>query len=162
MPNAPTDKHQDLAGFLFDMLNGFRYARGGGPVRQGTGALVLSENRYPQPDVFVKPPDGGEDVPALLTIEILSPSTRVHDLHKKSAMYREHALPELWFLDMEARLLKVERREADGAYSTHCVETGVWAVASLPGFWVDASWLWDDPLPNPRRCLDLILAGLLD
>lgn len=74
-------------------------------------------------------------------------------------MYQEHAIPELWFVDMEAHALKVERRGADGGYTVHLIEGGVWAVASLPGLWIEVSWLWARPLPNPRQCLERILAG---
>jgi len=159
MPNTPTPEHQDVAGFLFDLLNGFRHERGAGPVRFAPLALPLSEERYPEPDVIAYPPEGRQDVPALLTIEILSPSTRVHDLTKKSPMYQEHAIPELWFIDMEARNLKVERRGDDGRYTVHRLDSGRWAVVCLPGFWIDVAWLWQRPLPNPRRCLEAILAG---
>ena len=159
MPTTPTEEHQDVAGFLFMLLNGFRCEREAGPVRFAPMALALSAERYPGPDLIAYPPEGGEDVPALLTIEIFSPSTRVHDLTKKSPMYQEHAIPELWFVDMEARALNVERREADGRYAIHRLEAGRWAVACLPGFWIDVTWLWERPLPNPLRCLEAILAG---
>jgi Uma2 family endonuclease len=159
MPNAPTDEHQDVAGFLFFLLNGCRYDFGMGPVRFGPGVLPLSPDRNPQPDVFVLPPEGRQDVPALLVIEVLSPSTRSHDLGLKSAIYREAAIPELWFIDLEARSLRIDRRGGDGLYTTDHITGGHWAVAALPGFWIDVSWLWARPLPNARRCLEAILAG---
>ena len=31
--------------------------------------------------------------------------------------------------------------------------------SAIPGFWIEVSWLWDDPLPNARRCLDEILTN---
>jgi len=159
MPNTPTDEHQYVAGFLFHLLDGFRCERGTGEVRFAPCALVLRDDRFPQPDVFVRPIEGVEGVPALLTVEILSPSTRAQDLTKKLAIYQENAIPELWSIDMEGHMLRVDRRGADGGYDTHRVEAGVWYLASLPGFWIDVAWLWDRPLPNPRRCLEAILAG---
>jgi hypothetical protein len=29
--------------------------------------------------------------------------------------------------------------------------------AALPGFWLEADWLWAEPLPDDLECLRLIL-----
>src|SRR5947209_1721892 len=106
MPSPVSDEHQDVAGFLFDLLNGFRYERGTGPVRTGPGVLRLGPKRNPEPDVFVLPAGGGDDeAPALLVIEILSPSTRSHDLSRKISLYRDVAIPESWFVDQRDHVL---------------------------------------------------------
>jgi hypothetical protein len=44
-----------------------------------------------------------------------------------------------------------------GTRSEH--RQGVFASQAIAGFWIDLGWLWSDPLPNPRRCLEAILAG---
>jgi hypothetical protein len=30
---------------------------------------------------------------------------------------------------------------------------------AVPGFWIDVSWLWQDPLPDELRCLEQLLSG---
>lgn len=30
---------------------------------------------------------------------------------------------------------------------------------TVPGFWIDAAWLWQEPLPSTLGCLRQILAG---
>jgi hypothetical protein len=30
---------------------------------------------------------------------------------------------------------------------------------TVPSFWVDVSWLWQDPLPDELHCLEQILAA---
>lgn len=159
IPNAPTDEHQDVAGFLFDLFNGWKYARDTGPVRFARWSLALRSDRNPQPDIAVLPGDGGGAVPALLVVEILSPSTRAHDEGLKLTIYQDAAIPEIAFVDLEERCLTVHRRGPDGGYASERLSGGNWSVAGLPGFWVEVSWLWVRPLPNPRRCLETILAG---
>lgn len=157
MPNAPADEHQDVAGFLFYLFQAWRYTRDTGPVRFAPWALTLRADRNPQPDISVLPAEGSQGVPALLVIEILSPSTRAHDLGVKLDLYRDAAIPEIAFIDLDERSVRVERLGAEGRYGTERLTAGCWSVAALPGFWIDVSWLWARPLPNPLRCLETIL-----
>ena len=160
MPSPATNEHQDETGFWFDLLNGFRYARARDVVvRLGPGVLRLATGRNPEPDVFVVPSvvQPG-DPPALLVIEVLSRSTRKHDLVRKRDYFQEAALPEIVYVDMENKQLIVHRLMG-GGYSTQTLMTGVWHSAALPGFWVDVSWLWAYDQMDPRECLALILAG---
>ncbi|MGE5756127.1 MAG: Uma2 family endonuclease [Planctomycetaceae bacterium] len=159
MPSPATDRHQEHVGFLFHLLDGFRCERGGGVVRMGPSVLRLSEDWKPEPDVFVRPGDGEghPELPALLVIEVLSRSTRGHDLGLKLSIYRGAGIPEIWLLDECDRTVIVERRVGDGyrreRYNEGCL------VSTIPGFWIDVAWLWEHPLPNARRCLEAILAG---
>jgi hypothetical protein len=52
----------------------------------------------------------------------------------------------------------VERWVGDG-YRREQRTEGRLDSTALPGYWLDVAWLWADPLPNPRRCLERILAG---
>jgi Uma2 family endonuclease len=162
MPSPVSDRHQDHVGFLFDLLNGFRCERGGGAVRMGPAVLRLSEDWKPEPDIFVHPPEGaGQPQPkALLVIEILSRSTRDHDLGLKLDAYRAAGIPEIWMCDERDRVVLVERRDGPGdGYRSERHTEGRLDSTAIPGFWIDVSWLWADPLPNPRRCLEAILAA---
>ena len=119
-----------------------------------------------EPDLFVLPvgtkaqirEDGFGRPPALLVVEVLSPSNRSHDLETKSALYREANVAEIWFVDRRDQVLIAERREAEG-YATNRFKTGPVVSRALPGFWFNADWLWAEPEPNLLDCLDLILAG---
>jgi len=160
MPSPATDNHQDFVGFLFDLLNGYRFEQGCGIVRTGPGVLRLEVVRKFEPDIFVLPDAAlaraGER--AALVIEVLSKSTRSHDLDLKRPIYLDSGVSEAWFLDERDRALIVERRTGGGVGREVWTE-GVLRSTGVPGFWIDVSWLWPDPLPNPRRCLEAILAG---
>jgi Uma2 family endonuclease len=159
MPSPVSDRHQDLVGFLFDVLNGFRHV--GRPevpiiVRSGPAVLRLSEGQKPEPDVFVRPRD--VDHPkALLVIEVISRSYKKYDLEFKAAEYRNAGIPEVWYVDEHARTLYVDRKVGE-SYERTAHTTGRLDSTALPRFWIEVDWLWAEPLPNPRECLDRILA----
>jgi len=161
MPSPVSDRHQDQVGFLFHLLDGFRCERDDiGAVRMGPAVLRLSDEWKPEPDIFVRPSDEGDrhQPPALLVIEILSRSTRDHDLGLKLSIYRDAGIPEIWLFDERDRAVIVERHVGDGYQRLRVVQGHLHSTA-IPGFWIDVAWLWDNPLPNPRRCLAMILAG---
>jgi Uma2 family endonuclease len=160
MPSPVSDRHQEQVGFLYHLLDGYRCERGGGPILMGPAVLRLAEEWKPEPDLFVRPEEGQElpQPPALLVVEVLSPSTRAHDLETKAEIYHEAGISEIWYVDDRDHVLLVERREGEGYQTSHLTE-GIHHSTALPGFWIDVSWLWADPLPNPRRCLEAILAG---
>ncbi len=159
MPSPASDDHQDVTLFWIDLLNGFRYARA--PelvVRFGPGVLRLSPERFVEPDAFVLPMPGAAGPPALLVIEVLSKSTRTHDLKRKSAAYRQAGIPEYLYVDL-ARKRLIPRGPEGGPATAAPVGAGIWRSKSLPGFWIEVGWLWQEPLPDPRACLARILAG---
>lgn len=161
MPSPASDRHQDQTAFFHHVIDGFLCERGGGIVRLGSGVLRLDEQRKPEPDLFVVPapevtrPDSPK---AILVIEVLSDSTRKHDRGEKLAAYRDAGIPEIWLCDDRDRTVIAERL-VDGRYHRREYTAGLLESASLPGFWIDLSWLWSDPVPNRRRCLETILAG---
>lgn len=159
LPSPASDEHQDLVGFLFTILNSFRFARGTGVVRLGPAVLRLGARRKPEPDIFVLPAEAPATAPAVLVIEVLSRSTRAHDLGRKLTAYRDAGIPEIWLFDDRDRSVIVERRVGEGYHREHLTE-GRLISSSLPGFWLDLAWLWTEPLPDPMQCLAAILAGL--
>jgi hypothetical protein len=62
-------------------------------------------------------------------------------------------------VDDRDKVVLVDRLEADGTYRNEQVSEGIVTSVAIPDFWIEAGWLWSDPLPNPRRCLESILAG---
>jgi len=165
MQAAASDKHQSDVQFFIVVLECFLEIRGGGLVFSGPATLRPRVNCILEPDLFVLPPAGrvhaddiDRDPPALLVVEVLSPSTRSHDLQRKSALYREAGTAETWFVDDRDHVVIVERRTARG-YESSRVESGPIRSTGLPGFWFDADWLWARPRPRLLACLDQILAG---
>lgn len=68
----------------------------GGPV-----TLDIGNQRHLEPDLVVEPAgdiDAVESVP-LLVVEVLSPSNRAHDTHRKRAVYQELGVPSYWLVD---------------------------------------------------------------
>jgi Uma2 family endonuclease len=162
MPSPATDRHQEQVQFVFHLLDGFRCERGAGQVLTAPAVLRLAPQWKPEPDLFVRPPAGARGVqpPAVLVVEFLSPSTRHHDLGIKLETYRTFAIPEIWMFDDRDHVLRASKRVGPGdRYVEEVVSAGPFDSYALPSFWIDVSWLWNDPLPNARRCLDQILAG---
>ncbi|MFO0957572.1 MAG: Uma2 family endonuclease [Isosphaeraceae bacterium] len=171
MPSPVSDHHQRIVGFLLGLLDGYRWSRPPGlDLLFGPAVLRLAGDLKPEPDIFIAPMPPG-DVPALLVIEVLSPSHRSYDVievlspsHRsydldfKAGHYKAAKIPEIWYVDHANRTL-IRDILCDIGYSRQEIPHGRVAPAHLPGFWIDVGWLWSEPLPNPRACLDTILAN---
>ena len=59
-----------------------------------------------------------------LIVEVSSPSTRGYDLVRKRALYEAHAVPEYWFVDLDADRIEVYRLESGGYPPPTIVERG--------------------------------------
>jgi len=102
---------------------------------------VLAEDTAVQPDIIVCGPGlpAGRHLegPPLLVVEVVSPSTRLHDYNVKFARYERACIPSYWVVDPdELRLTAWELR--DGRY----VE-----VADL----TDGDWTAAQPYPVTVR-----------
>jgi Uma2 family endonuclease len=156
--------HDDVAGFLRFLMRGYAAAKRLGKVL-GPDSLIrprpgrrfcpdvffLEQRRVPEPlpeDLFEGAPD--------LVLEVLSPSNRDVDLDVKRPAYRAAGIPEIWLVDPDERQVIVDRRRRK-RYTTDIVSEGRVPSTVLPDFWVDAGWLWQDPLPNEMDCLREIL-----
>ena len=157
LPSPATDRHQELVWFLQYIIGTFLYARGGGKMLAGPAVLRLSEDWKPEPDIFVKPPPGPNQPPALLVVEVLSKSTREHDLGLKRSTLWAAGILELWFVDDRDGRVIVDRLGANGELSTEELSAGRLRSSALPGLWIDVSWLWETELPNGKDCVDAIL-----
>lgn len=73
-----------------------------------------------QPDVLVgRDEDFTEkDLPAppVLAVEVLSPSTAIHDLNTKKAVYERFGTASYWVIDPDEPAVTVFERDADGRY----------------------------------------------
>jgi len=158
-------EHDDSSGFLRGLMSFFAEARSIGKVLGPDSLIHLAPGRKCAPDVFfirqervpMPLPKEFEGVPELV-VEVLSPSNRRYDLRDKRLIYREAGVGEVWFIDAALRQIILDRRQA-GSYTEDIVTAGRVSSAVLPGFWIDASWLWATPLPNRFTCLEEILSG---
>ncbi len=155
--------HDDVSGFLRSLMRFYAETKKLGKV-WGPDALVhLATCRRFAPDLFFiekrrvprpRPPqfEGAPD----LALEVLSPSNRDYDLDDKRPAYREAGVHEIWLVDPNEREIIVDRRRG-ADYTTKTYRRSKVASRVLPGFWIDAAWLWADPLPDVPDCLRAIL-----
>jgi Uma2 family endonuclease len=85
-------------------------------------ALKLPNGKRPEPDVVIVPQGAVGDNDSIyegiprLVVEILSPSTKDYDLDIKRKWYEESRVPEIWFIDLEARKITALRLIKAGTY----------------------------------------------
>ncbi|MFQ5794294.1 MAG: Uma2 family endonuclease [Candidatus Bipolaricaulia bacterium] len=165
MYSPATAEHQDLVGFLYRLLAGYCEARGWGKVLTGPAAVQVLPDVIREPDLFVLPP---EEVPKAkgvplevrpaLVVEVISPSTRTIDLKEKAEDYREAGISEYWAVDMERKEILVHRLKEE-RFEVERVTSGKVESRSVSGFWVEASWLFQDPLPSVAECFRELIGG---
>ncbi|MBI3948489.1 MAG: Uma2 family endonuclease [Armatimonadetes bacterium] len=163
MHSPATLPHEELFGFLSFLLTGFVRRRGLGKVYGSRATLHLGTRRNLEPDIlFVATRNihlvhrRSVEQTADLVVEILSESTREYDLDEKRHLYQQAGVGEIWLLDPDAREVIVDSRR-DIGYSETRYRDGRLDSGAVGGFWLDVSWLWRDPLPDPLTCLEQIL-----
>ena len=89
-----------------------------------------------QPDLLVLLPGGaarfgpnGIEGPPDLVVEVLSPSTRLHDTLTKRALYERAGVREYWLVDPDARTIELLGL-VDGSFRSRGVFAGETALAS--------------------------------
>jgi Uma2 family endonuclease len=158
-------EHDNIGGFTRGLMSFYSDAQGLGVVLGPDSLIHLAPGRKCAPDVFfirqermpMPLPKEFEGVPDLV-VEVLSPSNRRYDLRDKRLIYREAGVGEVWFIDAALRQIILDRRQV-GSYTEDIIPAGRVSSAVLPGFWLDASWLWATPLPNRFMRLEEILSG---
>ena len=116
---APSLIHQRAVAELLDILRPYVKAhRIGEALASPADVIVYGRRKFVQPDVFVLPLMNGKRVQAwsdvgrlLLTVEVISPSTRRADREDKRVLYAEKGVPEYWIVDTDERI--VERWRPD-------------------------------------------------
>jgi Uma2 family endonuclease len=148
-----TAEHQDVVGFLYRLLAGYCEATGWGKVLTGPAAVRILPDVVREPDIFVLPPEEVPkakgtplDVRPALVVEVMSPSTRTIDLKEKVEDYALAQIPEYWAVDIEKRELLIHRLEGK-MFTVERLTSGKAESRAVPGFWVEAGWLFQEPLP---------------
>ncbi len=156
-------RHDDVAGFLRTLMRCYADDKDLGAVLGPDGLARIKKGRRVGADLFFlnkdrvpKPlPKEYKGVPDLF-LEVLSPSNRSDDLDDKRPLYREAGVKEMWFVDPDEQQIILDRRRGQ-RYVTKTIHTGRIESAVVRGFWIEADWLWSDPLPNIMQCLRAIL-----
>jgi Uma2 family endonuclease len=128
----PSIRHQLLSGFLFSLLNNFVGLFNLGRV---IAAPVEMRTR----------PDGPAREPDLLFIA-----------RENLEEYAAAGVPEYWWIDPRPRQHRFEpfTLNSSGNYEPIPPDAqGRYHSLVLPGFWLDPTWLWQDPLPEPLLLL---------
>jgi Uma2 family endonuclease len=161
-PASP--RHNQIARFLLTLLGCYVEEKGLGAVFGPEDLIHLATCRKVAPDGFVLL---GEHVPNPLpehefdgapdlVIEVLSASNRHDDLAEKRPAYQQAGVREIWLVDPDQEHILVDQRQRK-RYASHTVADGRLTSALLPGFWLEVSWLWAQPLPRVMPCLRKIL-----
>jgi Uma2 family endonuclease len=157
-------RHDDLAEFLRALARCYAETKKLGRVFGPDSLVHLATCRKFGPDYYFLeakrvprplPKKQFEGAPDLVG-EVLSPSNRDEDLQDKRPAYQEAGVKEIWLIDPDGQEVIVDRRHGK-SYRTRAVHEGRVESAVLRGFWVEAAWLWADPLPEILACLREIL-----
>lgn len=161
-------RHQLLVAFLVVLLRTFVRSRQLGEILGGPAVVRLRPGLDYEPDIFFVPIEmlgamqsGHFSGAPRLIVEVVSPGTRAHDLKTKASAYQEHGVLEYWAVDPERRTLTrhLQGPGGPGPYLTREMAQGRLESEAIPGFWLDVSWLWQDPLPDELGCLQQILSA---
>lgn len=160
----PSIRHQLLSGFLFFLLNGFAglfnlgrviaspvemRTRPDGPAREPDLLFIAREHL----DRLTEQRLAG---PADLIVEIVSPESVGRDQREKFLEYAAAGVREYWWVDPRPRHRRFEPYTLNSAGNYEPIQPdaqGRYHSRVLPGFWIDPTWLWQDPLPEPLPLL---------
>lgn len=145
----PTDHHQAILAYLFELFLVYLRPRGG-TVRFSPLRVRIHARKFREPDLLLlldaKDPRRQDRYwqGADLALEVVSADKPERDLVEKRGDYAEAGIPEYWIVNPETETITVLRLE-DSAYAEHGVfGRGTEAVSALmPGFSVGVDAVFD-------------------
>ena len=156
MPPA-SQRHQQVRDFLFTVLQVYVEQRDLGrvisaPFQMKTGAHLAGR----EPDILFVGTDNLVrlkptylDGPADLVVEVVSPESQQRDRRDKLAEYEQGGVGEYWIVDPDERHADFYVLAPSGQYEARGADArGVYRSQTVPGFWIKATWLWQDPPPK--------------
>ena len=163
MSSPASGIHQDIEGFLYELLNTFVKMNDLGKVRL---PFQMKTARGREPDlIFVAKARLNLirrtflDGPADLAVEIVSPESRQRDRVTKVEEYAQAGVGEFWLIDpLESTAHFFQLDEQHTYRETELDAEGHFHSTALPGFWLNPAWLWQEPLPDAEDAL-LEIAG---
>ncbi|HEV7126530.1 MAG TPA: Uma2 family endonuclease, partial [Ktedonobacterales bacterium] len=92
--------------------------------------------------------------PADLVIEVISPESVKRDREQKFSEYQQAGIPEYWLIDDNNQQADFYQLDAQGAYQRVAPDAqGIYHRPTVPGFWLNIAWLWQEPLPAVDEAL---------
>ncbi len=157
-------EHQDLVVWLTILLRLYCERRGlGCKVLTGPAAVQILPDVVREPDIFLLAPEDAaraQGVPIRarpqLVVEVVSPSTRTLDKVEKAHDYALAGIPEYWVVDPDLKEVLFHTLEGD-RYRVQRLTQGRLESRVLPGFWLEVSWLFQQPLPSEWEILARLL-----
>lgn len=154
--------HQEVSGFLLEILRSFVRLRSAGVVcyepfqmrlpnssRSPDLLYVSNANLHRLKDTYL---DGAAD----LVVEVISPESRAQDRGEKFYEYESAGVQEYWLIDPERKQAEFYQLAEDGVYRTVLVASeGVYHSKVLEGLWLQVEWLWQQPKPTIVEVLRL-------
>ncbi len=146
-------QHQDIVRFLMALLSLWMERHKRGVVSPAPFAMRLKKS-VREPDILVVTEEHLDrltptylDGPADLVVEVVSPESVGRDRGEKFYEYEEAGVREYWLIDLQREVLEVYVREGERFKLAFMEHTGRYESRVLPGFWVEAEWFWQRPLP---------------
>lgn len=145
----PTDKHQTILMFLYELFAGFLRPRGG-KVLVAALRLKIRPRKFREPDLLLvldaKDPRRQNRfwLGADLALEVVSPDKPARDLIEKRGDYAEAGIPEYWIVNPETETITVLRLEGQAYVEHGAYGRGAAAESALlVGFSVGVDGLFD-------------------
>jgi Uma2 family endonuclease len=166
---APNDEHEALFAFLLTLLKNYVAMLALGEVRGSRSGVLLDDFSAPQPDVLfvskhrvhiiqrsgiVEPPDA--------IMEIVSSDTGRYRAMARMLRFAQFGVPEFWYIDLPRKLARLYHLNPDGEYEvTFAGKRGVIRSKLIPGFAIQARWLWceSSKLPPEYEIAQELVAG---
>ncbi len=160
MTSPASKRDQEVSGFLYELLKIYVRNRDLGEIIQAPFQMKL-ENSGREPDLmFVAKKHLNRlesnflDGPADLVIEIISPESIGRDRGEKFYEYERAQIPEYWLIDPETKRAEFYAFNKEKIYTLVLGGSeGEFNSNILPDFWLDVSWLWQQPLPSPLQTI---------
>jgi Uma2 family endonuclease len=154
----PVEPHQDVVTLLVTLLRFYVDLRELGLVLTAPFELRLPTGSSREPDILFLAREhydrrtrerwiGAAD----LLVEVQSERTARYDLREKLLDYLRAGVREYWAVDPRPRVRTFHLfvLSESGQYEEATPdEQGRFHSTVLPGFWLDPSWFWQDPLPS--------------
>jgi Uma2 family endonuclease len=154
----PKEPHQDVVTLLVALLRFYADLRNLGKILTAPFELRLPTGSAREPDIlflardhYGRRTEDRWEGPADLVVEAQSDSTATYDLREKLQDYERSGVLEYWAIDPRPRRRSFRAfvLSAAARYEEAILDDrGRFHSTVLPGFWLDPSWLWQDPLPS--------------
>ena len=154
-------KHVRLAGFLLQIMGSFaRHHRLGEVLGPECPVRLAAQRTRRVPDLLFVARERADIIrpthiegPPDLVVEIVSPESVARDWREKYLEYEAARIGEYWVVDPMAERVEAYALNEEHRYAVLPEKEGRIESRTLPGFFLQPAWLWQEPLPNPLEIL---------